>query len=75
MAGLILVAGTLYRFNAYLSAFNPGPGWSYFPSFPEVMITIGLIAFEVLIYILLVKRFPILSGARAAAATRQGGKS
>jgi len=75
MAGMILVAGTLYRFSAYLAAFNPGPGWTYFPSFPEVMITIGLISFEVLIYILLIKRFPILSGARAAAAARQGGKS
>ena len=40
-----------------------------------MMITVGLISFEVLIYILLVKRFPILSGARAAAAARQGGKS
>jgi Ni/Fe-hydrogenase subunit HybB-like protein len=75
MAGFMLLAGTLYRFNAYLSAFNPGPGWSYFPSLPEIMITVGLVAFEVLIYILLVKRFPILSGARAAAAARQGGKS
>jgi Ni/Fe-hydrogenase subunit HybB-like protein len=75
MGGMIVVAGTLYRFNAYLTAFDPGPGWSYFPTFPEVMITVGLIAFEVLIYILLVKRFPILSGARAAAAARQGGKS
>jgi Ni/Fe-hydrogenase subunit HybB-like protein len=69
------VAGSLYRFNAYLTAFNPGPGWNYFPSFAEIMITVGLIAFEVLIYILLVKKFPILSGARAAAAARQGGES
>jgi Ni/Fe-hydrogenase subunit HybB-like protein len=75
MAGLMLVAGSLYRFNAYLTAFNPGPGWNYFPSFAEIMITVGLIAFEVLIYILLVKKFPILSGARAAAAARQGGES
>jgi Ni/Fe-hydrogenase subunit HybB-like protein len=75
MAGLMLLAGAVYRFNAYLSAFDPGPGWTYFPSLPEIMITVGLVAFEVLIYILLVKRFPILSGARAAAAARQGGNS
>ncbi len=74
-ASLILLAGLLYRFDAYLVAFNPGPGWSYFPSLPEIMITVGLVALEILIYILLVKRFPILSGARAAAAVRQGGKS
>jgi Ni/Fe-hydrogenase subunit HybB-like protein len=74
-SALILIAGTLYRFDAYLVAFNPGPGWSYFPSLPEILITVGLIALEILIYILLVKRFPILSGAKAAAAMRQGGKS
>ena len=61
-AVLIAVAGTLYRFDAYLVAFNPGPGWSYFPTVPEIAITIGLVALEILVYILLVKRFPILGG-------------
>jgi Ni/Fe-hydrogenase subunit HybB-like protein len=75
MGGLILFAGAFYRFNSYLTAFDPGPGWTYFPTLPEVLITVGLVSFEVLLYILLVKRFPILSGARAAAAARQGGKS
>lgn len=74
-AGFILLAGTLYRFDSYLVAFDPGPGWGYFPSLPEVLITVGLIALELLVYILMVKKFPILSGARAAAAARQGGKS
>ena len=72
---LILLAGSLYRFDAYLVAFNPGPGWTYFPSFAEAMVTIGLISLELLVYILLIKRFPILSGAKAAAAVRQRGES
>jgi Ni/Fe-hydrogenase subunit HybB-like protein len=74
-AGMILLAGAMYRFDAYLVAFDPGPGWEYFPSLPEFLITVGLIAVELLVYILLVKKFPILSGARAAAAAREGGKS
>jgi Ni/Fe-hydrogenase subunit HybB-like protein len=59
---LIVLAGALYRFNTFLVAFDPGPGWSYFPSVPEQLITIGLVAGEVAIYIAIVKNFPILSG-------------
>jgi Ni/Fe-hydrogenase subunit HybB-like protein len=67
-AMLMMLAGTLYRFNVYLIAFNPGPGWSYFPSIPETTITLGLIALEVVAYLVIVKRFPILAGAQAPAA-------
>jgi Ni/Fe-hydrogenase subunit HybB-like protein len=69
-AMMIALAGTLYRFNAYLVAFNPGPGWSYFPSIPEMFITVAFIATEILLYVVLVKRFPILGGAVPAAAAR-----
>ena len=56
----ILLAGSLYRFNAYIIALAPGPGWHYFPSFSELMITFGLIAFEILAYLYIVKKFPVL---------------
>ena len=56
----MLLAGTLYRFNAFLFTFNPGPGYSYFPSVPEIMVTVGIIALEVLAYLLFVKLLPIL---------------
>ena len=66
-AFMIILGGILYRFDAYLVAFNPGEGWSYFPSIPETVMTLGLVALEVLIFIILVKNFPILGGTRAAA--------
>jgi len=56
----MLLAGALYRLNAYLITFNPGPGYSYYPSFPELMVTIGLVAVEVMVYLFLVKQFPVL---------------
>lgn len=56
----MLFAGALWRFNAYLITFNPGPGYSYFPSVPEIMVTTGIIAFEVMAYIVLVKMLPVL---------------
>jgi len=60
---LVVLAGSLYRFTTYLIAFSPGPGWSYFPAVPEMLVTFGIVAFEVMVYIVLVKRFPILAGA------------
>jgi Ni/Fe-hydrogenase subunit HybB-like protein len=53
----------LFRINTYLVAFNPGDNWSYFPTLPELLITFGIIAAEVAIYIAVVKTFPILGGA------------
>ena len=62
---LIMLAGALYRFDAYIVAFNPGKNWSYFPTTLEMLITLGTVAFEVFLYIVIVKRYPILSGTRA----------
>ncbi len=55
----MLFAGSLYRFNAFLLTFNPGPGYSYFPSAPEIMVTLGVISFEIMAYLILVKTLPV----------------
>jgi len=57
---MMMLAGSLYRFDTFLVGFNPGPGWSYFPTIPEMTVTIGFVAFEVLAYLFIVKMFPIL---------------
>jgi Ni/Fe-hydrogenase subunit HybB-like protein len=56
----MMFAGALYRFDTYLVAFTPGAHWSYFPSVGEIVISVGLVAFEVLAYIVIVKTFPVL---------------
>jgi Ni/Fe-hydrogenase subunit HybB-like protein len=58
----MIFAGALFRFDTFLVAFMPGANWSYFPSVPEMAITVGLVSFEVLAYVVIVKTFPILSG-------------
>ncbi len=63
---LMIGAGILYRFDTYLVAFSPGPGWTYFPSLPEVMITLGILSLEIMLYVFIVKRYPILSGGPTA---------
>ena len=74
MAAILVLDGALYRFSTYLFAFNPGPEWSYFPALPEFAVTIGLVSAEILGYVILVKRFPILRG-HAAPSTPPSGPS
>jgi len=64
---LIVAGGALYRFNVYLIGFNPGQGWIYFPSLAEVMISVGIVALELLGYQVLVKLVPVLPEAAAHA--------
>jgi len=59
---IMLVGGAMHRVNTYLIAFDPGANYHYFPSVPELLITFGIIAAEVAIYIAVVKTFPILGG-------------
>jgi len=59
---VLAVVGGIYRFDTFLTAFSPGPGWHYFPSVPELFITLGLVALEIAIYIAAVRFFPILTG-------------
>ena len=54
------LAGVVYRFNAFLIGFDPGPGFSYFPSVPETMITLGIISIEILAYLVLIKKLPVM---------------
>jgi Ni/Fe-hydrogenase subunit HybB-like protein len=65
IAMMMMLAGALYRFDVYLVAFNPGPGWAYFPALPEIFITIGIVSVEIMAFIFFIRRFPIL-GAHGA---------
>lgn len=56
----LLLAGAVYRFNAFLIGFDPGPEFTYFPSVPEIMISLGIIAIEILAYIYFVRKLPVL---------------
>lgn len=61
----IMAAGALMRLNGMLIGYDTGPGWSYFPSVPELLVTLGMFATEVLGYILITRRFPVLTPAAA----------
>ncbi len=67
-AAMMITAGALYRFSTFLIVFNPAPGsLGYFPSIGEILVTAGLVAGEIAVYILIVKKFPIVGGVRSEA--------
>jgi Ni/Fe-hydrogenase subunit HybB-like protein len=57
----LILGGTFYRLDSYLIVYQGTPGWRYFPSVPELMITIGLVSLHVLAFILFCKLLPVLS--------------
>ena len=58
----LLLAGSIYRINTYLVGYHPfaGGDWHYFPSVGEIMVTVGIFSFEVMLYLLFVKTLPVL---------------
>lgn len=66
-AMLLALGGFMLRLNGYLVGYETGDGWHYFPSLPELILTVGLISFEVLAYIVLVKLLPVLPAVTPAA--------
>jgi Ni/Fe-hydrogenase subunit HybB-like protein len=61
LAGVaIMLGGIFLRLNGFLIGYDTGPGWSYFPSVPELLLTIGMFAIEVIGYIIITRRFPVL---------------
>lgn len=57
----LLLFAIVYRFNAYLIAYTPAVGgYEYFPSVQEILVTLGMVAFEILAYLVIIKMFPVL---------------
>ncbi len=44
----------------FLVAYNSGPHFSYFPLLAEMLITISIVSFEILAYILFVRMLSVL---------------
>ena len=65
-AVLLMLGGFLLRINGFLVGYMTGEGWHYFPSLAELMVTVGLIAFEILAYIVIVRNYPVLPAAQPA---------
>lgn len=68
LSAACMMTGTfLLRINSYLVGYETGEGWNYFPSLAEMGLTIGIIAIEILGYVVLVRLLPVLPKHEAAA--------
>lgn len=56
----LMLAGFILRINSFLVGYETGAGWHYFPSVSEIMVSVGMIALEILGYIVFVRYLPIL---------------
>jgi Ni/Fe-hydrogenase subunit HybB-like protein len=59
-ACLLMAGGLLFRFNTYLIGYDSAIGWNYFPSVSEQFITYAIISAEIMLYMLFVKKLPVL---------------
>ncbi len=83
-AGLLaLAAGAVYRVDTYLVVYRPAgftdgvpnaAGWSYFPSLGETIVTVGMAAIGVAVFVLVSRKFPVVvpSDARTPSAPDLG---
>lgn len=65
LAGILLMlGGALLRLNGFLIGYETNidgaGGFKYFPTLTEVLVTAGMFAVEVLGYIIITRRFPVL---------------
>ncbi|GLO62248.1 Ni/Fe-hydrogenase cytochrome b subunit [Vibrio sp. MACH09] len=58
----LLVGAAMYRIDMAIVAYNPGDGYNYFPSIEEILLSFGLVAIEVVGYIVIIKLLPVLPG-------------
>jgi Ni/Fe-hydrogenase subunit HybB-like protein len=69
---LLMLGGALLRLNGFLIGYetniNGAGGFTYFPTLAEVLVTAGMFAIEVLGYIIITRRFPVLPREDAAVA-------
>jgi Ni/Fe-hydrogenase subunit HybB-like protein len=57
---MTVAAGALWRVDTYLTAFNGGPGWDYWPSLGEVAVTVGMAALGMAVFVLVSRVLPVV---------------
>jgi len=62
-AVFMMLGGLLYRLNTYIIGYDSVPGQTYFPSFGELMISVGMFALQFILFITIIKIFPVMEKA------------
>ena len=59
-AAMTLLAGALWRVDAFLTCYNGGESWSYWPSWGELSVTVGMAAVGVAVFIAVSRLLPVV---------------
>ncbi len=57
---MVIIGLVLNRFNTYLIAYSPRPGWQYFPSIGEIMVSVSMVSILFVGYKIIANYFPVL---------------
>ncbi|MGC3997073.1 MAG: Ni/Fe-hydrogenase cytochrome b subunit [Anaeromyxobacter sp.] len=71
-AALSILAGAMYRADAYMSVYRPAgwnlgtgepvpAGWQYWPSVGETVVTLGMAAVGIAIFLFISRKFPVVA--------------
>jgi Ni/Fe-hydrogenase subunit HybB-like protein len=57
---MTVVAGAVWRVDVFLTCFNGGESWSYWPSWGEIAVTVGMAAVGVALFITVSRLLPVV---------------
>ncbi|HET6439088.1 MAG TPA: Ni/Fe-hydrogenase cytochrome b subunit [Anaeromyxobacter sp.] len=57
---MAVVGGALWRVDAFLTCYNAGESWHYWPSLGEISVTVGMAALGVAVFITVSRLFPVV---------------
>jgi Ni/Fe-hydrogenase subunit HybB-like protein len=69
---LAVLGGALWRVDAFLTCYNAGEAWTYWPSAGELAVTVGMAAIGVAVFIIVSKLFPVVVVQEAGAVPSAG---
>jgi Ni/Fe-hydrogenase subunit HybB-like protein len=59
-AAMTVLAGALWRVDAFITCYNAGESWSYWPSWGEISVTVGMGAIGVAVFIVISRLLPVV---------------
>ncbi|HTN51817.1 MAG TPA: Ni/Fe-hydrogenase cytochrome b subunit [Anaeromyxobacter sp.] len=82
---LAIAAGAFYRVDTYLTMYRPvgwtaegkpfSAGWDYFPSLGETIVTVGMAAVGIAVFIFISRKFPVVVVGDRAHSNLSGGQT
>jgi Ni/Fe-hydrogenase subunit HybB-like protein len=57
---MTVLAGALWRVDSFLTCYNAGESWSYWPSWGEISVTVGMASIGVAVFVIVSRLLPVV---------------